>query len=177
MTPDLNLGDTQLILAECHRQGITRAQTAYVLATAYWETARSMKPVREAYYLGEPRAEKYRKTLRYYPYYGRGYVQLTWAENYAKAGIANPDDALKPDVAARVLVVGMRDGWFTGRKLADYINDAGADFINARRIVNGTDKAGDIAAIARAYLAALPAPVAPWWQPVLDWLRKLWSNL
>lgn len=26
-------------------------------------------------------------------------------------------------------------------------------------------------------MASIPTPVAPWWQPVLDWLRKLWSNL
>lgn len=162
--PDLNLGHTRAIIAEARSAGLTLQQTAYVLATAYWETARSMQPVREAYYLGEPKAEKHRKTLRYYPWYGRGFVQLTWRENYAKASkkigldlLADPDRAMIPAAAAQILVLGSKEGWFTGKKLADYINAKGTDYVGARRIINGTDKASEIAAIARQYEAALIA--------------------
>src|SRR5688500_20202109 len=76
---DLNKGDTRLIIDTCQKHGLLRNQAAYVLATAYWETARTMKPVRE---MG---GEKYLRSKKYYPYVGMGYVQLTWLANYQKA--------------------------------------------------------------------------------------------
>jgi len=152
---NLSLGDTQLILKECKKNNLTLEQTAYVLATAYWETARTMKPVREAYWL----SEGWRKNnLRYYPWYGRGYVQLTWKENYERAGrklnldlTTDPDCVMEPEVSARILVVGMLQGWFTGKRLSQYINNDTVDYVNARRIVNGTDKAIEIAELAEQY--------------------------
>jgi hypothetical protein len=55
-------------------------------------------------------------------------------------------------------------GWFTGHNLADYITPTRQDYVNARRIVNGVDKAEHIAKNARAFLSALlksaTAPVA-----------------
>lgn len=155
---NLELGDTRLILAECAKAGLLRNQAAYVLATALWETARTMRPVRE--YGGET----YLRTKKYYPYVGMGYVQLTWKANYEKAGrklgvdfLSNPKLLLEPRYAAPILVTGMKEGWFTGRKLADYITLQKSDFTSARRIVNGTDKAASIAAIAREYDKALLA--------------------
>lgn len=151
---NLVLGDTRLILDACRKHGLLRNQAAYVLATAYWETARTMKPVRE--YGGE----KYLRSKKYYPYVGMGYVQLTWRSNYERASrelgvnfVKNPRLLLKPQYAAPILVVGMKEGWFTRgeKKLSDYITLQRSDFINARRIVNGTDKAHDIANIARDY--------------------------
>jgi predicted chitinase len=160
---DLNLGDTQAILRECQRHGVLRNQAAYLLATAYHETAHTMKPVEEAYYLGN-RAEAYRKKLRYYPWHGRGYVQLTWQRNYLlasqKTGVdltANPAAAMWSDVAAKVLVIGSMEGWFTGKGIPEYITREASDFLNARRVINGTDKAEDIAKLARQYDAALIA--------------------
>lgn len=147
---DFNLGDTQLIIQESVRQGLSKAHTAYVLATAYWETNHTMKPVREAYWL----SEAWRKAnLRYYPWYGRGYVQLTWEVNYVKAGkqlgldlTTNPDRVMEPSIAAKVLVVGCKEGWFTGKKLSDF-----SSYEDMRRVVNGTDKAKEIADLARQY--------------------------
>ena len=149
------------ITKECERKGILRNQTAYILATSQWETASSHEPVREGYYLGEPEpAESHRKTLRYYPWYGRGFVQLTWEENYAKQQekngwgttlTDNPDMALDPDYAMVILIDGMMDGDFTGAKLGDYVDLQKSDFYNARRVVNGTDKAAQIAEIATEY--------------------------
>ena len=39
---------------------------------------------------------------------------------------------------------GMRNGSFTGKKLGDYINDAGCDYRNARKIINALDQADRI---------------------------------
>ena len=75
MKADLTLGHTVLIISSCMRYGLLRNQAAYVLATAYWETARTMEPVREAFWMSE---EWRRANLRYFPWYGRGFVQLTW---------------------------------------------------------------------------------------------------
>ncbi|MEO0080462.1 MAG: glycoside hydrolase family 19 protein, partial [candidate division WOR-3 bacterium] len=84
------------IVKECLRQGVSQPeQIAYVVATAEWETGKTFKPVKEAFWLSE---EWRKKNLRYYPYYGRGYVQLTWESNYRKYSkilgidlVGNPD--------------------------------------------------------------------------------------
>jgi len=160
---DIKLGYSELIIAEGKAYGLLRNQLAYVLATAYWETARTMKPVKEAYWIKNAEAWR-RKNLRYYPWYGRGFVQLTWEANYIKAGkmlgldlTTDPDKVMVPDVAAKILVRGSAEAWFTKYKLADFISLKRSDFIGARRIINGTDKARAIAEIAREYDALLKA--------------------
>jgi putative chitinase len=180
MKPDLSLGFTPLILAKCRKYDLLRNQAAYVLATAFWETNRTMKPVVEAYWLSE---EWRRKNLRYYPWYGRGFVQLTWEKNYIRAGkilkvdlTTDPRKALDPEISASVLVLGSLDGWFTGKKLGDYITLSRSDYKGARRVVNGTDKAAEIAAIAVDYETALRADGygtvrAPVAQPAADYVR------
>lgn len=135
---------------------------AYIIATAWWETAQTMMPVREAYW----KDEAWRKrNFRYYPYYGRGYIQLTWDYNYKKASdyfkvdfVKNPDLVMDPEYALPILVVGMNEGWFTGKKLSNYIDDVDEndseelkEYKNARRIVNGTDKAETIAKLALVF--------------------------
>ena len=134
-------------------------QLAYVLATVKWETAHTMQPIKEY------GSTAYLKSKPYWPYYGRGLVQLTWKDNYAKYGLEKtPDKALEWDSSLFVLFDGMTKGLFTGKKLDDYINDNKRDYINARRIINGTDRAKEIAQIADAYRTALIAaqdPVAP----------------
>ena len=155
---NLTLGDTRLIINTCKRHNLLRNQCAYALATAYHETAHTMKPVRE---MG---GEAYLRKKKYYPYVGMGYVQLTWKTNYQKASdklgvdfVANPKLLLKPEFASEILVVGSRDGWFTTRKLSDYITLYKSDFVGARRIINGTDKADLIANYAKKYDALLKA--------------------
>ena len=161
MRVDMNLGDTRLIIAEAQARNVLRNQLAYILATAYWETARTMKPVVEAFWLSE---EWRSRNLRYYPWHGRGYVQLTWLANYLRAGkeldldlTTDPDVVMQPEVAAQILVKGSMHGWFTGKSLPDYITLSRSDFYSARRVINGTDKASEIAEIAEAYDAALRA--------------------
>jgi predicted chitinase len=146
------------IIDECKRQGIgLRDQIAYVLATTQHETNNTFQPVREAYYLRD-RGEAYRRTLAYYPYYGRGYVQLTWERNYRTYGgllgkdlVNSPDLALESEIALFVIVHGFKVGTFTGRAITTYINASQTDFVNARRCINGLDRAQDIAAIATQF--------------------------
>jgi predicted chitinase len=152
---DLNLGYTQTLIAESQAQKLLRNQCAYVLATSFWETAHTMRPVVEAYWLSEDWRQR---NLRYYPWYGRGFVQLTWQANYQKAarelGVPfdqNPALALDPANAAKIAVTGMREGWFTRRSLNDFIDLQHSDFYHARQIINGMDRAQDIAAIAEHY--------------------------
>lgn len=167
---------------------------AYLLATAAHETDQTMQPITE--YGGRKYFEKYdtgklAKALGNtpqadgdgYTYRGRGYVQLTGRANYAKAGEAlgldllhKPDLALQPSVAALILVRGCVEGWFTSKKLSDYLP---GDYRGARRVVNGTDKQDLIASYAREFEAALrllpdqdpikKTPVAE--QPVTPTLR------
>lgn len=99
-----------------------------------------------------------------YKFRGRGFVQITGRNNYDKLGkllgldlINNPDLALDPDTAAKILVIGVRDGIFTGVKLSKYINANLVDYYNARRVVNGTDKASVIEDDSHRFELALKA--------------------
>ena len=154
---------------------------AYALATAKWETAHTMQPIAE---FGKGRGRKYGAPVGPYRqvYYGRGFVQLTWLENYRKATeelrkrgfmranedlVREPSLAMRDDIAAAIMVLGMVEGWFTGHKLARHFNERVTDWREARRIINGMDKADQIARIARQFHEALlasraseiPAPV------------------
>ena len=93
---------------------------------------------------------------------GRGYVQITGRRNYTdwsrRLGVdlvGNPQMAQDPRIASRILVEGMMRGTFTGRGLGDYVGNGRADFVNARRTVNGTDRAGGIAQIAQRLMSAM----------------------
>ena len=151
---------TRAIRGLCQAMGIgLQTQVAYVLATTQWETAQTFKPVRE----GLGASEDWRRTnlAAYYPYYGRGYVQLTWANNYKKYSdllgldmVNNPDLALQADVALFVLVHGFKVGIFTGRKITDYITTDRTDFLGARACINGQDQDAKIAALAQGFLAS-----------------------
>lgn len=133
---------------------IKPAYAAYMLATAWHETAHTMQPIEE---YGKGKGRVYGKRIdihggRYDSslpiYYGRGYVQLTWLTNYAymrqRLGVDfvnRPELALNPKHAADIMIVGMLEGSFTGKSLSTYVKyGLYSEFINARRIINGTDK-------------------------------------
>lgn len=150
---------------------------SYAFATAYHEVAFTMLPIKE--YGGQ----SYLQSKPYYPYFGRGYVQLTWEDNYRRMGNKlgvnllndNMDKALDPEIAAAVMYSGMRDGDFTNKKLSDYFSATANDPVNARRIINGTDRAQTIAGYYEKFLSAFtaakasapPAPQPPAPQPPL----------
>lgn len=156
-------GTINAIENECIRQGIgLKTQIAYVIATADHETNHTFRPVTEAYWLPNPDAYLRTHHPNYYPYYGRGYVQLTWKNNYEKYSrllskdlVDHPELALDPEIALFVLVHGFKTGTFTGRKISDYINRGQTDFRNARRCINRLDKADEIAELARKHLGNL----------------------
>ena len=119
-------------------------QWAYVFATAFHETNATFLPIKEAYWLSEAWRMK---NLRYSPFYGRGYVQITWKENYSKFSkiigedfVAKPDLVMIPKYAFAIMVYGFIHGSFTNKKINDYITGNKADYKGARRCINGTDK-------------------------------------
>lgn len=145
--------------------GLPIEHLAYCCATPFWETDRTMQPIEE---YGRGRGKAYGPT----GFWGRGLVQLTWLVNYQKATtelramgvisasqslVTAPALAMRPDIAAAILFTGMIEGWFTGKKLSDYFRPGHSDPKDARRIINGTDKAAEIAAIHVDLLAALKA--------------------
>ena len=139
--------------------GLPISFRAYLLATCRHETADTMQPIAE---YGKGKGKPYGKPGRHgQAQYGRGYVQLTWDDNYERADDAlglngallkDFNLAMQPTIAAKILVRGCSEGWFTGKKLADYLP---GDYRGARRVVNGLDKADLIAGYAREFEAAL----------------------
>ena len=132
---------------------------AYALATFFHETAETMQPIEE---YGKGAGKSYGKPAGPHGqcYYGRGHVQLTWEENYKNGqkflkeryGVdanIHPEahKMLHPQTSALVSYDGMIHGWFTGVGLPKYLSKSKGieDPVNARRIVNGTDKADLIA--------------------------------
>ncbi len=155
---------------------ITYPQAAYMLATAWHETAQKMQPITE--YGSVKYFDKYdtgalAKRLGNTPaldgdgfkYRGRGYTQITGTDNYKRVGKAlgidlfkNPDLALNPDIAVKIMIYCMKNGVFTGKKLSDYINGTSKNYLSARRIINGTDQAQKVADYAVVFEKALRCP-------------------
>ena len=146
---------------------------AYMLATSYHETAKTMQPIEE---YGKGKGRPYGQKIMYsgkpytHPdkiYYGRGDVQLTWYENYKLMGkllniplLEQPELALNPEISARIMIEGMTKGRsnrgdFTGVSLETYFNASKTDPVNARRIINGLDKAELIAGYYYKFLEAM----------------------
>lgn len=166
--------------------GAPLAWTAYALGTAYLETGSTMHPVAEANWLSPDARQRYFARM-YDPaggrpavakalgndqpgdgcrFAGRGYAQLTGRKNYQHASdklgvdlVADPDKAMNPDIAAKIMRIGMTEGWFTGRGFSDYLPAKGPalrdQFASARRIINGSDRADDIAGFALLFQTAL----------------------
>jgi len=134
---------------------------AYMLATTFHETATTMLAIEE-YGKGKGRAYGTPDAVTGKIYYGRGYVQLTWKTNYEKFAkllkvdlVNSPELALNAEIATKILFIGMTKGLFTGKKLGDYFDGAKEDWANARRIINGTDKAQLIAGYGKSFYGAI----------------------
>lgn len=152
-------------------------QLAYVLATTAWETAYTCQPISEHgtnnyfFQMYDPKGLRpaVAKALGNttpgdgIKYRGRGFVQLTGKTNYQKMSVvtgvdlvANPDLAMQPDIATKILFYGMENGTFTSKKLSDYFNE-NTDWVGARKIINGVDRSNDIAQLAIKFYSALGA--------------------
>jgi hypothetical protein len=141
---------------------------AYMLGTTHHETDATMQPIEE---YGKGAKLRYGRRVKMdgTPYadtqaifYGRGYVMLTWYDNYLKAkqklgidSLQHPELVMVPENAAKIMFLGMTEGWFTGAKLSKYFNATTEDWVNARRIINGTDCADKVAGYAKLYYQAL----------------------
>jgi putative chitinase len=156
----------EFLLAKCEGEPEDDLRCfAYMLATTFHETAATMQPIEEyghgdGHEYGDPDPETGQC------YYGRGYVQLTWKDNYSRATtnlgmegdddlVWHPDRALDPKIASQVMFNGMHDGWFTGKKLPDYFNETRDDPIGARAIINPDDKGAMVAGYHADFLVAL----------------------
>jgi hypothetical protein len=146
------------IIEEFNKHHTDKRWLAYILATVFHETGKRMQPVKE---LG---GETYLKSKTYYPYYGRDLVQTTWITNYQKVKnvtgidvVNNPQLIGQMPLSATVAVLFMTKGWYTGKKLSNYFNETISDPINARRIINGKDKAELIAGYYNQFFAAIEA--------------------
>lgn len=95
-------------------------------------------------------------------YYGRGYCQLTWWNNYASTGaevglglelLFNPERALEPDIAYEVMAHCMvyGSGFANGKRLQQYLAGAKTDYVGARAMVNGINENRKIAVVAEVF--------------------------
>lgn len=133
-------------------------KVAYILGTCWHESRFS--PIKEI--RAKPGTQVYRFQNRYWSsgYYGRGFVQITWLKNYAKFSrilgvdlVGNPDLALEPKTAAKILVQGMAQGLFTGVGLDNYfVEGVPPRWIEARKIVNGLFQAEHVSKSAQKIL-------------------------
>lgn len=181
-----NVRGFDFIIAEAAKRKVPLHHLAYILATVFHETAHRMQPIRE---YGRGKGRPYGSIGRNgQAPYGRGYVQLTWDENYERADkelglggklVRNYDLALQPSIAVQILFKGMAEGWFTGKSLSDFIDTIDEpdaydreEYEGARRIINGVDKKALIASYALIFekalrnagyrgAKALPAPTKP----------------
>ena len=156
-----------IIYNTCIELGIKRKRhTSYIFATIFHEGSRKERVNGKTIYrrivsveeVGKGKGKPYGSKIKYSKktyinpdkiYFGRGFVQITWYEVYERFGkllkidlLNNPELCLNAEIGARIAVLGMRDGLFTGVNLERYFNDSRTDAINARKIINGTDKAG-----------------------------------
>lgn len=167
------------ILREWEAQGLKDLRwLAYILGTTYHETAATMQPIEEygkgkgknyggKWKYGKGPGKRVRYTTPDQLYYGRGHVQNTWYENYealTKAALKqgrkwdflhNPELLLEMEPSIWATFYGMQIGLYTGKKLSDYFNSKTEDWENARRIINGTDKADHIADLSKKFYNAL----------------------
>lgn len=146
-----------MLIDQCELLGLSKQHTAYVLATVKHETGNKFEPVEE---IGKGKGLPYGNPINGKVYYGRGFIQITWQANYQKFRnyfekiwgvdgngkwefdlVNTPELALDPYISSVCTVHGMAKAMFTGKGLSDYGDGDKFDPFNARRTVNGIDRA------------------------------------
>ncbi|THB66051.1 MAG: LysM peptidoglycan-binding domain-containing protein [Gammaproteobacteria bacterium] len=167
LKPEQTIALNQLLdFFEADSETTCLRQIAYMLATTKHETGHTFEPIyergRKSYFnkydpVLAATQDQRDKAKRHgnktkgdgYTYRGRGYVQLTWKDNYKRVGqrlgyglqfVKNPDLALKPEIAYKIMIYGFKTGVFTGKKLSNYVTDTKKDYYNARKCINGINK-------------------------------------
>jgi hypothetical protein len=172
--PQISVGNINIILRywQTNFPNNIHTQLAYILATVRAEVGKKMEPVRETFASSDEEARIRLRDKPYarpvpphgHAYYGRGYVQLTWFENYKVQEnkinvplVEFPDLALVPENAIQILVNGMMAGDFNEKShgLSYYVNKQKTDFVQARQTVNLFNRADEIAGYARTFLDAI----------------------
>lgn len=187
---DKQVEGMEALLNEWDKQGLKDTRwLAYIFATTFHETAKTMQPIEE---FGKGKGRDYGQKLKMgggpgkrvaYTapdkiYYGRGHTQNTWYEVYdaltkaaAKTGhnwdfLNSPELLLTMEPSIWATFYAMQNGMYTGRRLLVYFNDSTEDWVNARRIINSLDCADLIAGYGKAFYAAIKqASASPVTQP------------
>jgi hypothetical protein len=153
---------------------------AYMLGTAHHETGRTMQAVRETFASTDAKAiaildrafaggrlpsvttPYWRPDAEGRSWLGRGLVQLTHKANYQRLSeatgldlVTDPSVAMQLPVAVRIMIIGMTRGLFTGERLARSFEGAREDWRQARRIINGLERADLVAGYARRYYGCI----------------------
>lgn len=147
LSPDIETVQLMSLMTAWHEHGTgDDRHLAYIFASIWHECHFEPKNERRANPLRQP--SLYRQQAEYWDtgYFGRGPIQLTWEDNYARFGkylglplLRHPELVNKPEIGYKIAVIGMVRGWFTGAPLRWYINDAREDYVKARRTVNGDE--------------------------------------
>ncbi len=170
---------------DAHDEYVDPRWLAYILGTVYGEVGSKMEPVREGFKPTDAESIAHVKRLlakgkikKDYSipedngesYFGRGFVQLTWAKNYIEMGdrigvgrslYDNPSLALDPKISVPVTAIGMVEGFFRGdgqgrHTLSRYFNATTEQWSAARNIVNsGSDRPAEIAGYAQGFYVCL----------------------
>lgn len=166
----------EAVLDQAGKTFIDPRWLAYMLATAFHETGQTMQPIHERggtdyfFRMYDPKGQRPKVAADLgntqsgdgVRFAGRGLVQLTGRRNYTTFSklvgvdlVANPDAAMQDAIAVKIMFEGMERGLFTGKKLADYFTPKSSDWVSARKIINGLDRANDIANYAKRFYDAL----------------------
>lgn len=158
-----------MLATAAHETAFTMQPVRETLASTDDEAIRRLESSWRAGKLSWVKTPYWRKDADGKSWFGRGLVQITHKVNYAKMSplvgadlVANPGLALNPTIAIKIMVEGMRRGVFTGQALDDYfdrVDESDAEdlreFIAARRIINGTDRAKKIGDLALVFEKAM----------------------